>query len=207
MRLHLRALVGLATLAGAFLLSTPVPAQAALTTAGTYRGEGDDVVRIPATSKPSIVKLTHQGDSNFAVWTLTTSGKQVDLLANAIGDYKGTAAFNVNGLNKIRSLSVTADGAWTLQVLPISKARYWTINAKGSGSDVLRLTTASKGLRRLTIRHSGESNFAVWALDNRGQYLNLLVNKIGTYKGRVVLPSGTRYATVTADGAWTISRG
>ncbi|HUR07622.1 MAG TPA: hypothetical protein VM347_34125 [Nonomuraea sp.] len=34
----------------------------------------------------------------------------MDLLANAIGDYKGTAAFNVNGINKVRSLSITADG-------------------------------------------------------------------------------------------------
>ena len=46
----------------------------------------------------------------------------------------------------------------------------------------------------------------VWALDNRGRYKSLLVNKIGAYKGRVALPVGTRYATITADGAWTISR-
>ncbi|MFG1710900.1 hypothetical protein ACFLIM_47840 [Nonomuraea sp. M3C6] len=97
MRLPLRALVALAALAGAFLISTPAATAHALTSAATYRGEGDDVVRIPTASKPSIVKLTHRGESNFAVWTLTTSGKQTDLLANEIGDYKETAAFNVNG--------------------------------------------------------------------------------------------------------------
>ncbi|MFC5825124.1 hypothetical protein [Nonomuraea insulae] len=201
--MRLRVLAALAALFGAFLISAPAVAAQAT----TYRGEGDDVVRIPMTTKPTIVKLTHQGESNFAVWTLTTTGKKTDLLVNEIGDYKGTAAFNVSGMNKIRSFSVNADGAWTIQVLPLSKARYWAINAKGAGDEVMRLTSPSKGLRRLTIRHSGESNFAIWALDNRGQHLDLLVNEIGDYKGRVVLPAGTRYATVSADGTWTISRG
>ncbi|MEU5867669.1 hypothetical protein ABZ815_41335 [Nonomuraea sp. NPDC047529] len=205
MRLHSRVVLGLIALAGALLVS-PVPAQAATAHSGVLRGEGDDVVRIPVTSRPSVVKLTHQGESNFAVWTLTTSGKQVDLLANVIGDYKGTVAFNVSGLHKIQSMSVNADGPWTLQVLPLAKARHWPINAQGTGSDVLRLTTASKGLRRLALRHDGESNFAVWALDNRGQYTDLLVNKIGTYRGRVALPPGTRYAAITADGTWSITR-
>ncbi|WP_084963093.1 hypothetical protein [Thermoactinospora rubra] len=65
---------------------------------------------------------------------------------------------------------------------------------------------AEQGLRRLTLRHSGEGNFIVWALDNRGRYLRLLVNEIGDYRGRVILPAGTRYATVTADGAWSMTR-
>ncbi|MBN6053225.1 hypothetical protein JYK22_14895, partial [Nonomuraea sp. RK-328] len=207
MRPRLHALVGLAVLAGTFLVSAPAAgAQTARTFASTYRGEGDDVVSIPVTSTPSIVKATHQGESNFIVWALNSSGKQVDLIANGIGDHKGTSAFNISSTNKVRSLSVTADGSWTLQVLPITKARYWAINAKGSGADVLRLTAPSKGLRRLTLRHSGESNFIIWALDNRGRTQNLLVNRVGDYKGRVALPAGTRYAVITADGAWSISR-
>jgi len=113
MRLRLRDLAALAALAGAFLISAPVPAQATLMATGTYRGEGDDVIRLPLTSTPSIVKATHQG----------------------------------------------------------------------------------------------ESNFIVWALDNRGRVRGLLANKVGEYRGRVVLPAGTRYATITADGTWSISRG
>ncbi|WP_101788632.1 hypothetical protein [Nonomuraea indica] len=205
--LRLRALVGLAALAGVFLVSTPATTAHATPTAATmYRGEGDDVIRIPATSTPSIVKATHQGESNFIVWALTSGGKETDLVANAIGDYKGTAAFNTDSTSKIRALSVKADGSWTLQILPITKARYWAIKAKGTGADVLRLTSPSKGVRRLTIRHSGDSNFIIWALDSRGRARDLLVNKIGDYRGRVALPAGTRYAAITADGTWSISR-
>ncbi|MFI7615095.1 hypothetical protein ACIBP6_28075 [Nonomuraea terrae] len=164
------------------------------------------MISIPATSQPSIVKATHQGESNFIVWALNSSGKQSALVANAVGDYKGTRAFNVIRAQKVRSLEVSADGPWTLQVLPITKARYWAINAKGTGADVLRLTAPAKAPRRITIRHSGESNFIVWALDNRGRYSKLLANKIGDYRGRVLLPAGTRYATIEADGGWSIAR-
>ena len=86
-------------------------------------------------------------------------------------------------------------------------SQHETVFPSGTGSDVLRLTAPSKAPHRLTLRHSGEYNFIVWALDNRGHYRGLLVNKIGSYKGRVVLPAGTRYVTITADGAWTITRG
>ncbi|MEW9549826.1 hypothetical protein [Nonomuraea sp. NPDC050783] len=206
MRLRLPALTVLAALAATLLAVPPADARAASGAMATYRGQGDDVVSIPVTAVPSIVKATHQGESNFAVWALDTRGKQADLLVNAIGDYKGTRAFNVLTARKIRSFEVNADGAWTLQVLPITKARYWAIKAKGTGADVLRLTSPSRAARRITLQHTGESNFAVWALDDRGRSTKLLVNRIGDYKGRVLLPAGTRYATVEADGAWTISR-
>ncbi|MCK2217680.1 hypothetical protein MF672_028375 [Actinomadura sp. ATCC 31491] len=201
--MRLRVLAVLAVLVGTFLAVPPQAASAAT----TYRGEGDDVIRIPVTTQPSLVKATHRGESNFIVWALSTSGKQVGLVANAVGDYKGTVAFNTISRQKVRSLEITADGAWTLQVLPLTKARYWAINAKGEGADVLRLTAPLKAARRITLRHAGESNFVVWTLDNRGSTTKLLVNKIGDYRGRVLLPAGTRYVTVEADGAWSINRG
>ncbi|SDK63871.1 hypothetical protein SAMN05421874_109162 [Nonomuraea maritima] len=209
MRFPLRALVGLTALAlaGTFLTTAPATAQTpTAAAAATYRGEGDDVVRIPATTAATLVKATHSGERNFVVWALDSNGEKVDLVANVIGDYKGTKAFNTITPRKVRTLEVSADGAWTLQVLPMSKARYWAINAKGNGSDVLKLTSPSKGMHRLTIRHSGERNFVIWALDNNGRAKRLLVNKIGDYKGRVVLPAGIRYATVEADGSWSITR-
>ncbi|MEU6729925.1 hypothetical protein ABZ917_40000 [Nonomuraea wenchangensis] len=207
MRLHVRALAVLTALSAAFLAAPPAQAAPTVTAAAaTYRGEGDDVVRIPATSAPSIVKATHQGESNFIVWALDSSGKQAALVANAVGDYKGTRAFNTIGTRKIRSLEVTADGAWTLQVLPITKARSWSINVKGTGMDVLRLATPTRAARPITLRHQGESNFIVWSLDARGRSTKLLANKIGNYRGRVMLPAGTRYATIEADGTWSIAR-
>lgn len=206
MRLRLHALVGMAALIGAFLVQAPATAHSTSSSAGTYRGEGDSLVRIPVTTKPSLVKITHQGEGHFAVWTLKPSGDKQDLVANTVGDHKGTSAFNTRSGGKVRALSVTADGVWTLQVLPITSARSWAVNAKGAGADVIRLAKPSTGLRRLTIRHSGEGHFAVWALSNDGRLKHLLVNKVGDYRGSVALPPGSRYATITADGAWSITR-
>ncbi|MEV0312666.1 hypothetical protein [Nonomuraea fuscirosea] len=207
MRLRPRALAVLVALAAPLLLGSPAGAQVAhdVSAVATYRGEGDDVVRIPVTAGPAIVKGTHSGESNFIVWAVA-GGKQVDLVANEVGEYKGVRAFNTVFPRKVRALEVTADGAWTLQVLPITKARYWAIKAKGAGPDVIRLTAPLRAARRITLRHQGESNFIVWALDNRGRVTKLLANRVGDYRGRVLLPAGTRYATVEADGVWSIAR-
>jgi hypothetical protein len=203
----LRIFAALAALASAVLLAPP--AHAAVTSVSavtTYRGEGDDLVRIRATTKPGIVKITHNGEGHFAVWALTPSGKEDDLLANQIGAYKGTKAFNTSTSNKTGAFSIKADGAWTLQVLPLSKTRSWSITSRGTGDDALRLSSTSRGLHRMKIRHTGDGHFAVWTLDANGRLNNLAVNKVGSYSGTVSLPPGTRYATVKADGAWSIVR-
>jgi hypothetical protein len=77
--------------------------------------------------------------------------------------------------------TMIAAAALTMHQNPSSQ--HETVFPSGTGSDVLRLTAPSKAPHRLTLRHSGEYNFIVWALDNRGHYRGLLVNKIGSYKG------------------------
>src|SRR5688500_13241737 len=152
----MRPLRALAVLASAALLASP--AQAATTVrssaATVYRGEGDQLLLVRTTTKPGIVKITYNGEGHFAVWTLTPSGREDDLLANQVGTYRGTSAFNTGTSNKTAAFSIKADGAWTLQVLPLTKARSWSITSRGTGDDVLRLSSTSRGLHRLKIRHS-----------------------------------------------------
>ncbi|MEU4534414.1 hypothetical protein AB0G15_06075 [Streptosporangium sp. NPDC023825] len=204
----LRILAALTALASTALLAPPAQAAATAQTsvATTYRGEGDQVLRIRATTKPGIVKISHNGEGHFAVWTLKPSGTEEDLLANVVGDHKGTTAFNTSSSDKTAAFSITADGTWTLQVLPLTKARSWSITSRGTGDDVLRLSSNSRGLHRLKIRHSGDGHFAVWTLDVDGPTRNLLVNKVGTYAGTMSLPPGTRYASIKANGTWSIVR-
>ncbi|GAA4183974.1 hypothetical protein GCM10022252_12130 [Streptosporangium oxazolinicum] len=199
----------LLTVLASTALLTP-PAQAVTTAqtsaATTYRGEGDRLLRVRATAKPGIVKITHDGEGYFSVWSLNPSGKEDDLLANQVGPYKGTAAFNTGASNRTAAFSIKADGAWTLQVLPLTKARSWSITSRGTGDDVLRLSSTSRGLRSLKVRHSGDGYFSVWTLDANGRIHNLVASKVGTYAGTVSLPPGTRYASVKANGAWSIVR-
>jgi hypothetical protein len=73
---------------------------------------------------------------------------------------------------------------------------------KGQGDEVLIMESAAFGPARLT--HDGESNFAVWAY---GDSTELLVNEIGHYRGRVLLPDGTVVLDIQADGKWSIALG
>ncbi|MFG1705885.1 hypothetical protein ACFLIM_22060 [Nonomuraea sp. M3C6] len=199
MRLRLYAV--LAALVGSFLIPA-TPADAAT----TYRGDGDHLQRIRATTTPGIAQVTYDGDGYFSVWGLDSNGKEQQLLANSAGSYKGTAAYNVDTSNRLVALKITADAPWTIKLLPLSKARSWSIARNGSTDDVLRLSKPSRGLHSLRIRYTGGGYFSVWALDARGRRSDLLANKAGAYKGSVPLPAGSKYAVITADGPWSIVR-
>jgi hypothetical protein len=56
------------------------------------------------------VTFTHSGSSNFAVWAVDGSGKQIDLLVNEIGPYSGTVLMPL----ATRYLSVdAANASWS----------------------------------------------------------------------------------------------
>ncbi|MBE3011712.1 hypothetical protein IL992_21270 [Microbispora sp. NEAU-D428] len=171
-----------------------------------FHGEGDDVVRIHTTKKPGIVRLTHRGDSNFIVHTVDPRGKTGELLVNEIGLYDGTVLYNDFGSRGTSGLAIRADGAWTATFTPLNKARCWcSATIRGRGDQVLKLSP-TRGLRTMRATHGGEANFIVHAHTRTGSYSDLLINDIGRYKGKVLLPSGTRLITVHADGPWTLTR-
>ncbi|MFC4586882.1 hypothetical protein [Sphaerisporangium corydalis] len=190
-------------LLGVVLVGSPASAERAVT---TYSGEGDTVLRVTATAKPGIVKIRHGGEGYFSVWTLKPNGKEDDLLASTGDPYAGTVAYNTSSSNRTAALKISAEGAWSVQLLPLSKARYWAITSKGRGDDVLRLTKTSTGFHTLRIRHTGDGYFSVWTLTSSGRTHDLLVSHAGPYKGSVPLPSGTRYVTIKANGAWSMVR-
>lgn len=55
--------------------------------------------------------ITHQGDSNFVVWLLTTDGR--DLIVNEIGDYDGNRLLSIP-TGSLAVLIVEADGKWSI---------------------------------------------------------------------------------------------
>ncbi|GHH65363.1 hypothetical protein GCM10017673_09310 [Streptosporangium violaceochromogenes] len=185
--------------------AAPLNKPAASTAQTVYRGEGDEVLRVPATNKPGTLRVTHGGEGAFMVQTLTSGGKKDDLLIAKIGPYRGTVAYNTSPGKKLAALSIEADGAWTVQFVPLAKAKAWPVTARGTGDQVLRLARPSQGFRTLNMTHSGEGAFLVEAYKGSG-YTDLLVAKAGSYKGKVVLPAGTRWLLIKADGSWTVVR-
>ena len=71
-------------------------------------GHGDDVVR---TDRGGIANLTHNGSSNFVVWShQAVGGYSQDLEVNEIGSYSGQVAMDTS----TKYLDIQADGYWAV---------------------------------------------------------------------------------------------
>ncbi|GAB1821479.1 hypothetical protein [Herbidospora sp. RD11066] len=175
----------------------------------TFRGDGDDVVSVKATKTPGLITFTYEGESNFIVYTINPKGKKDDLLVNEIGSWTGTVLYNDPasfGNTGTAGLQIQAEGPWTATFKPVAKARCWcSATIRGEGTQVLKLNP-TRGLRTMNATHNGKSNFIVYGYQSLTDYPDLLINKIGRYKGKVLLTQGTRLVTVHADGVWVLRR-
>jgi hypothetical protein len=70
-------------------------------------GTGDDVIIYQG--EAGAAALTHNGESNFAVWSY---GDNTDLVVNQIGTYKGTVRWSAGP----SVIAVSADGKWSITV-------------------------------------------------------------------------------------------
>lgn len=169
----------------------------------------------------SIFHMTHDGQSNFAIWLYNAeTGERVDLLVNEIGLYSGATIVGVTGdLGQAppgkHLLDITADGNWKV-VIEQPRPR---IGPKipqtftGKGDSVSSPFTLEKGIVKFEMIHDGYSNFAIWLYDSEGRRVDLLVNEIGTFEGSKVVgvtgelfdaSPGIHYLDITADGNWKV---
>ena len=149
-----------------------------------------------------IVSATHDGAANFAISVLDAeNGSTGELLVNTIGSYSGTTLFG-QGLSEPATLQVSADGAWSLTIAPMSAAPL--LAPTGSG-DAVVLYDGPTGA--LTATHDGDGNFAV--SEDTGSVLEfgLLINEIGPYSGTVPLSAGPSVVSIKANGGWTMTVG
>jgi hypothetical protein len=165
-----------------------------------YDGHGDDVIAIkkPGTSGGFIVLATHNGRSNFIVTELDASQQRVSGLINEIGNFTGTVPLDFLSTQNGAYFQVKADGDWHFEIKPLNQARRFTGSTDGTGDDVV-IYTGNAGIASIT--HDGRSNIIMVAY---GTTRTTLVNEIGTYSGRVPMPSGPQAITIQADGHWTI---
>lgn len=75
---------------------------------------------------------------------------------------------------------------------------------RASGNAATETFYVEGGLVEFDLAHSGQSHFAIWLLNDRGEREELLVNTIGSWDGRVVmnLPEGDYLLDIAADGTW-----
>lgn len=177
----------------------------------TLSGAGKDVTQnISITSPFAVVKMSHTGSGNFAVWLKhATTGKGEDLLANEIGSYTGTRMSHLQPGEYF--FDIDADGPWSLTVmepahLPAQKQPPYRFS--GRGPAVPGIFFLESGRADFALTHDGDSNFAVVLYDvGRSRSEEMLANEIGNWTGResVSLSGGWYTLDIEADGNWTVS--
>ncbi len=166
----------------------------------TVTGSGDDVVDIPCAGMPCIIEISHSGSHNFAVWSVDSSGDNVDLLVNEIGSYSGTVT-TYTDYDDAAMLAITAGGSWSVTFKPMSAMEEATNGSSFTGDNVVLINADE--LTKVSFTHSGSSNFAVWGIGMTD--VDLLVNEIGSYDGTVIWSQPQSFLIVNADGTWTVS--
>lgn len=180
------------------------PASAAPKTQ-TFSGTDDEVVTLSPFKDAVLITATYEGDSNFIVYPVDGSGKRGFSWFNEIDSWSGRV-FQGSVVKPWAAFAVETTGDWTVTISPLSTAK--VVNPKnysGSGADVIKFSKASKGLKKLTVTHDGESNFFVRPISSKGRQGFSLVNEIGEYNGTTLLPNDTLYLAIIGDGNWTIS--
>lgn len=147
------------------------------------KGRGDKVLKFAAQDGPTIAKITNKGRSNFAVISYVGSTYD-DLLVNEIGSYSGTVYLNPGASR----LKVTSSGSWSVTILPVTRARHWDGVAPLAGKEDSVILLSGGADSATGIRNKSRGNVAVIAYGEDGEYLDLLVNEIGSYSGEVLLP-------------------
>jgi len=157
----------------------------------------------------AIFTMTHQGQRNFIVGLIDSSGKDVNpVVANSIGPSEVSKAVNIPR-KADHLLNVNADGPWTIEVnQPRPSSAPATTSFDGSGDAATSLFELSSGLHTINMGHQGERNFIVSLLDKNGKAVDPVVaNEIGVANPSkaVRVPKEDIYLlNVTADGPWTI---
>jgi hypothetical protein len=155
------------------------------------------------------VRSSHSGRSNFIVHLVGSDGRELDLLANTIGDSRSARAAQAPSRGAYL-LNVTADGAWNIAVeqpQPHGAANL-PQTFSGKGDDVTGFVRLPLGLvTARAAQTSGRSNFIVHVIAADGRQEDLLANEIGPSSSSKAFSGGGRVVllSVQADGDWTVT--
>ena len=169
-------------------------------------GNGPATVPIPAAvGLPALVHAHYSGKSSFVVSSVNASGQHLAVLARSLGSYDGTFAvgFVEQRGNPTAALRVVTIGPWHLDIAkPVFAPTLSGSGVSGHGDAVL----AYKGPEvEAHVIYRGAAGFTVATY--AGGVVTMLVSTVGPYDGKITLPAGPAFVSVTADGDWSMSLG
>lgn len=171
------------------------------------QGYGDDILSFvePVDGVAFLEIRGNQGDDHFAVWSLSPSLEQDDLLVNTTSPYGGVCVIGLQG--PVAALQMSATGPWDVRFVAPSELPTLNDEVSGSGDSVIFLRDDFESVAAATILRVNaqcDGNITLWV---HGDVSDLLVNDMDSYSGAVVVPSGAQYLVLTCDGPWSLSAG
>ena len=182
----------------------PTPTSVPVFEGQEYSGTGDDIIDLsdlPET--PLLLTISHEGNANFIIQAYDADNNLKGLIVNTIGSYQGRRALNLFGELPAR-LSVQADGSWSIKIDDISKAPTLDVPGiiEGKGDDIILLAGGKPDT--ISLSHQGQGNFIVMAHKVGDLFPDLVVNEIGKYEGKNLIPTSTDIIEIQADGPWSM---
>lgn len=177
----------------------------------SFEGRGDDVIDgLEIEGGLTVVKGTHDGDSNFQVQLFEANGDDENGTGyiNHIGE-----VFQAENAELVEAgeyqLDVTADGNWKLEV---SQPRATQTDALSPPVAMTAEGSAVFGPYYIDGRHTangtyvGESNFQVQAFPMKGSSGEDIFNETGEYEGEATFfGAGVVWIDVNSDDSWSIN--
>jgi len=164
-----------------------------------HSGEGDGVIPLDGITQ-AMITASHSGEHYFSISGLDDGNQPTgDLPVNAIGAYEGVTALGINP-DGTTSLKITADGAWTITLAPLSAAP--ALPEGGTGDGVF---TYEGDAATWAVKHDGEHYFSLSEYTGGAFDMGLLATEVGAYDGEVPAEAGPALVVVQADGSWTIA--
>lgn len=179
--------------------------------ARTYSGQGAGVVMFTDLDMNALwtAQITHDGGHAW-VNGVDANGADLGSLAPMLSS---EGVFPVNfGLERgVRGVQIDSDGSWQVEISEAADAPRWSQEApySGAASEVVIVDRPAVPTE-VIVQHDGDGNVAVWAFDDDGDVLGLVVNEIGEFTGTAVLPADTYFVSVntstdTGPSSWTIT--
>jgi hypothetical protein len=174
----------------------------------TYSGSGDEVVKFKkALAEPMLITTTWSGGSdNNTIYAYDADGNEGDLLVNTIGSYKGTNIVNLYDGDNVKALKIEGSGNWKVRLRPLTDAKRWDGSGtyEGKSDDVINVDGVFDGLDSMRFKSTNaDGNITVYGL---GDNEDLIVNEIGNFSGKYLVPKGTVLLRISSDGQWEMKK-
>jgi len=141
--------------------------------------------------------------SHFSVKSFNENGEIIELLVNTSDSYDGIVPIDFINSQKTSRFEVSAFGQWSIEILPLSKARRIKVPGviKGNGDDIIILTGGNADTAHI-VGNQADKLFSVRGYRENG--IDSLINTTDPYEGTILIETGIFLLEIKAFGEWTI---